>query len=606
MALTIDFETYYTSEYSLSKITTAEYILDPQFEVIGVAVAQGTEAPEWFSGTHDEVAAWLRQFDWAHQTCIAQNAMFDGAILEWVFKLRPKRYFCTMMASRPWVVPFTGSSSLASIAPHLMVGQKGKEVLKAIGKRRADFAAAELHAYGQYCVNDVVLTRGVAGKLLPLFPTDELELIDLTIQKYTRPRLVINGDVVDARLEEKRLENERAVESSGTTLDVLMSNPQLATAMQQAGVRPPTKLSPTTRKTTYAFAKTDEAFIALKDDPRVGKLVTARLAVKSTQEETRLEKFSALAKLQGRLAAPILYAGAHTLRFSGTDSLNVQNLPRGGELRRCLEAPEGYKVVAADLSQIEARLVACLAGQEDLVEDFRRGVDVYSKFATRSHNREITKADFNERMGGKVCILQLGFQSGAPKLHDTLRQWGVNATEAQATHWHRTYRETYPRIVDLWATMQQAIVAMKTGRRMEIGPVYTGAIGTGLKSRSGGVIYLPNGMEIYYPDLKMVRGEYQFLHKGREVAKIYGGKLTENIVQALARIVMTAAELKLAKAGLKAALTVHDELVFVVADRYVEVAVKAIEKAMTATVPWMPNLPVACEMKVGSNYAECK
>jgi len=239
------------------------------------------------------------------------------------------------------------------------------------------------------------------------FPKDELRLIDLTMRMYTDPLIEIDTDLLTSHLQAVRERKQKLLEDFGgdTALETIMSNPKFAEHLRSLGVEPPMKTSLRTGKETYAFSKTDQDFLALQEHPdeRVAVAVTTRLGAKSTIEETRTEAMLGVAE-RGRLPIMLNYCGAHTNRFSGGDKLNLQNLPRGGAIRRSLKAPRGCVLVASDLSQIEARMLAWLAGQEDLVESFREGRDVYCEFASTIYSREITKADKSERFVGKTCL----------------------------------------------------------------------------------------------------------------------------------------------------------------------------------------------------------
>jgi len=598
--LVIDFETYYSTEYSLSKMTTVEYIRSPEFQVVGVSVMDASGVTRWFSGTKKATGAWLQQFDWEHSICVAHNAIFDGGILEMVFGIKPHTYFCTMMAGRPWIVPYTERMALAVYARHLGFQQKGVAVQTYKGKRREDFSSQELASYGDYCNNDVDLCAKIATWLWPQFPESELACIDLTIKKYTRPTLLLDKQVCVERHAVVFHEKAQALEESGVELATLMSNAKFAKELGNYGVDIPRKVSPTTGKKTFAFAKTDYEFTRLlhSNTPAVRKLVSARLKVKSTIEETRLQRFIDVASLgNAELNVPILYWGARPGRYSGLDKLNLQNLGRGSELRRAVTAPDGYSILTNDLAQIEARILACLAGQWDLVQQFADGVDVYAKFASRLFSMRITKDDNpDERFIGKQGILSLGYQAGSTRFFEALRSMDHPITQVMANKTVITYRNTYRKIPDLWDTMEEVIHSMITGVKLKVGPVHT----------SKNTLWLPNGMPIIYPNL--VRGAdgnvtYQV---GNHTKTLYGGKMTENVVQALARIVMSTAELRLAKRGLFAALSVHDELVYVIKNEHIDAVRRATTLAMIAPVEWMPKLPVACEAGVGKTYYDCK
>lgn len=608
---TIDFETYYDRDFSLSKLQTPEYIYDPMFEVIGVAVADGANEPEWFTGTKAEIKTWLQQFDWENAMCIAHNAQFDGAILEWVFDIHPKMYLCTMMGVRPIVTPFTGRMSLASVAEYYGLQMKGTYVKTAMGKRRRDFSGEDMLQYAVYCTGDVLICRDIAKKIIPMLGKSELKIIDQTVKKFTRPKFQIDIGVVQERLARHLLEKEALLAEAGLTdRKLLMSNESFAAALLLLGVDPPTKISPTTGKEIYAFAKTDQPMQDLLDHPnsKVAALAAARLGHKSTLEQTRLERFISIAEVVpgARLPVPLLYYGAHTGRFSGTGKINLQNLPSRGEigpaLRRALKAPKGYKVIAGDLSQIEARLVAALANQDDLIEQFANKEDVYVNFAAKSlYHKMQNEISSSERFVGKCAILQLGYQSGSWKFETTMHNFGVDMAQVNPAYVVDQYRATFAQIKDLWYTLHKLLNRMQFADcNVTLGPLVF------LHEK----IRLPNGMYIHYPGLYRDANNDWWYYKGGKdsgiATKIYGGAMLENICQALARIIISAAEIRMSDRGVPAQLQVHDELVYVVKEEHVEPIKKALEIALTAPVPWMPNLPVACEIGVGDNYYEAK
>lgn len=601
--ITLDFETYYDADYSLSKLTYAEYINDSRFEVIGVGIKVNDSPTKAFFHDDESIRMALAACQLDKSLVICHNAHFDGAILETHYGIKPKQYFCTMMAARALYRPFTnrGSVALSRLAEHLGIGTKGAEVILAKGMHRQSFTSLELRQYADYCKNDVDLTYKLYELMKDKLPQDEHDLIDLTIKKYTRPQLVLDKAVLEERLAIHLLEKDALLERSGITdPGQLRSNDKFAELLKSLGVVPPTKVSLRTGKTAYAFAKTDKG---LKDllqhhNPQVVALVEARLGHKTSIEQSRIQRFLYLANLpKALLPVALLYYGAHTGRYSGTQKINLQNLTRGSALRKAVQAILGYKVVAGDLSQIEARIVAVLAGQWDLVQAFANGEDVYCLFASKLYGRTIVKnVDDAERFVGKTCILGLGYGMGAEKFYNTVEiNPMVNITEVEAERTVNLYRTTYPKIKQLWRLMDQALHHMAAGTRIDIGPVYT----------EFEAIVLPNGMRINYPGLTKTMDGWVY-KSPRGDKKIYGGALTENVVQALARIVLGYAELRLARRGLFAALQVHDELVYAVKDENVKPVSRAIELALNAIVPWMPNLPIASEVKSGQCYADAK
>lgn len=602
--LTLDFETYYEKDYSLRKLTIAEYINDPLFEVIGVSVKINDEPCKACFGDDADIALFLHALDLSQYTVVSHNAYFDMAILEWHYGIKPKQYFCTMLAARALVRPFSkrGSVSLRTVSEYYGIGHKGTEVLNALGFHLADFNHAQLKAYEEYCVQDTNLTYALWQLMEPDLPADEQYLMHLTIRKFVKPQLLVDKKICEIRLAEHLLEKDALLSRVGVIdASELRSRPKFAQLLMDCGVTPPTKISPTTGKESFAFAKTDPGMKALLEhyDPTVVMLAEARLGHSSSIEETRIRRFITLADFKGsKLPVSLLYYGAHTGRYSGTHKINLQNLPRGSILRKAVVAPRGYKVLAGDLSQIEARVIACLAGETSLIEAFANGEDVYSIFASVLYGYEVNKNDHpDERFVGKTCILGLGFSMGWVKLNESMKiNPNVNMTEVEARRTVKVYRTTYKQIPKLWKQMDRAINAMYSGIPMSIGPVEF------VRNKA----ILPNGMVINYPGLqKDLEGDWYYdSPKGQK--KIYGGALAENIVQALARIILGYAEIRLAKRGLFAASQVHDELIYVVKCEQVWPVYVALEVALNAVVPWMPDLPVACEIESGQTYYDAK
>jgi DNA polymerase len=647
--LGLDFESYYCSRllpgesiaYTLNKLTTSQYVLDTRFEAIGVGLGLGAAVPVWFSGSHSYLKRVLERIPWDRTLLIAHNAIFDGAVLEWIFGFKPAKYFCTMMGSRPYVAPFTGRMSLGSVGKFLNLGEKGDEVVRADGKHRRDFSPAELAEYGKYCCNDVVLTCRTYEQLVQWLPEDEQDLIDLTIKKFTRPTLKLDRaalqqrqtDIVAEREQlrqdlvalfdsQKLLEGVEEIEKPAAVETVMRSRVQFATVLQSQGIKIPMKKSKANGKDTFAMSKTDAEFMDLltHDNEVVRELVAARLKLSSNMEATRLERFDEIAALDvggdTLLPVPLLYYGAHPGRFSGLDKINLQNLPRikfladgktpdpdSGWLRRSIVAPDGCVIVAGDLSQIEARIVATLAGCYDLVRQFASKQDTYGIFATRVYGRPIDKKkDPVERFVGKTCILGLGYGMGWAKfLLQMLLAKVKGMTPEQAKRIVYLYRETYKEIPQLWANLEDYLKKCVDPQAMfTYGPL------TFLHER----IVLPNGMPLIYPGLKGNGEQLEFTSKRAKDEgssnKLWGGVITENVVQALARIVISRAELRLARAGLRAALQVHDELVYCVPEQHAEKVKRAIEIAFKMPVDFLPRLPVDCEVGIGKTYAECK
>ena len=386
--ITIDFETYYDRDFSLSKLTTEEYVRDHQFEVIGVGIKVNNEGTEWASGTHEQLKRYLHTFNWAESMVLAHNTLFDGAILSWVFDIHPRVYTDTLCIARALHGVEVGGS-LRALSERYQIGTKGTEVLNALGKRRADFSEQDLALYGDYCINDVELTYKLFNIFLKKgFPKQELMIIDMTLRMFTEPFLELDIGLLEQHLEDTRERKDQLLEDAGVSKEDLMSNPKFAAVLEGLGVKPPMKISLRTGKETFAFAKNDEEFKALVDheDDRVQAAVAARLGTKSTLEETRTQRFIDIGK-RGTLPVPVRYYAAHTGRWGGDDKINMQNLPsrgpNGKKLKRSILAPEGHTLIDCDSSQIEARVLAWLAGQDDITQSFANDEDVYKVMASR-------------------------------------------------------------------------------------------------------------------------------------------------------------------------------------------------------------------------------
>ena len=624
--ITIDFETYYDQKYSLTKISTEEYVRHDRYETIGFAYKINDERCVWVTGTNEHIQKVLDTLPWDDSLVLAHNTMFDGAILSWRYGIKPKGWLDTMSMGRA-LHGVDQSVSLASMALRYGVGEKGTEVMNAVGVGREFFSPDALAKYGAYCRNDVQLTYNIFQMMMQAgFPKGELKLIDLTLSMFIHPVLKLDTEALKAHLADtvaqKKAHLVSALQAVGKqdlavkhilgdeeikaeVRKTLMSNNQFAEMLKGLGVEAPIKISMTTGKPTLALAKSDEAFKALleHEDVRVQALCAARIGTKSTLEETRTQRFIDISQ-RGPFPVPLKYYAAHTGRWGGTDSVNLQNLPsRGpnaGKLKKAILAPEGYVFIDADSAQIEARTLAWESGQDDLVEAFANGKDVYKIMASAIYGKDVQEIDAGQRFVGKTTILGAGYGMGADKFKTQLKTFGVDIEKDESKRIIDTYRHTYPMIPLLWRESQEALKCMMRGMTMKLGR-------DGLLTVNEKGILLPNGLHIYYNGLAEVieNDKRQFVYTTRNGPnKIYGGKVVENFTQAIARCIIGDQMLKIAK-RYKVVLTVHDAIGIVAKQEEADEARAYVESCMRWVPTWAEGLPVNCESGMGLSYGDC-
>jgi len=624
--ITLDFETYYDQQYSLKKISTEEYVRDDRFEVIGFAYKIDDGPTFWITGNNTYIQKVLDHLPWDDALVLAHNTMFDGAILSWRYGVKPKGWLDTMSMGRALHgVDF--SVSLKSMAERYKVGVKGTEVNDAVGIGREFFKPSHLAQYGEYCRNDVELTYDIFQKMMKAgFPKGELKLIDLTLSMFIHPVLRLDTKALGMHLEDTVAQKQahlvsalKAVgkqdlavkhilgdeETRAEVRKTLMSNNQFAEMLKGLDVIAPVKISPTTGKPTLALAKSDEAFKALleHEDVRVQALCAARIGTKSTLEETRTQRFIDISH-RGAFPVPLKYYAAHTGRWGGTDSVNLQNLPsRGpnaGKLKKAILAPEGYVFIDADSAQIEARTLAWESGQDDLVEAFANGEDVYKIMATAIYGKSEAEITKDERFVGKTTILGAGYGMGGAKFQAQLKTFGAEMSTDECARIISVYRDRYAKVPALWRESQEALKCMSRGMTMKLGK-------DGLLTVNEKGILLPNGLHIYYNGLAEViqDDKRQFTYQTRNGPnKIYGGKVVENFTQAIARCIIGDQMLKIAK-RYKVVLTVHDAIGIVARQEEADEARAYVESCMRWVPAWAEGLPVNCESGMGLSYGDC-
>ena len=618
--VTLDFETFYEAGFSLTNLTTEEYIRDKRFQTIGVGIKIDEGQTTWHTGSHDELKKVLDQIDWSSSALLCHNAQFDGAILSFRFNIIPSLYLDTLCMARA-IHGVDAGGSLSALVERYELGRKGTEVVDAKGKRLEDFTEPDLKQYGEYCKNDVELTYKLFGVLAPNFNDNEVKLIDLTLRMYTEPVLEVDDALLQERLDEVKDEKNAMLnglmeklgcEDEECVRKKLASNQQFAVILEELGVVVPMKESPATGKPTFALAKGDTGFLELceHEDIYIQELCRVRLGTKSTIEESRIERFIGIgSRNKGKLPIPLKYYGAHTGRWAGSDKVNFQNLPSRDKKKKALKnaviPPEDHVVINSDSSQIEARILVWVAGQDDVVQWYAEGRDVYSEFASKVFDRTITKKDATERAVGKTCILGLGYGTGPTKLQHTLKvATGLNIEEEECKRYVKVYREVNDKVIELWGDCDNALGDIASWPENKE-PYYVGSHKALLVTPKG--IKLPNGLYIQYPELKWDteegKGKYKYKSR-RGYISVWGGSVVENVIQALARIVIGEQMVKISE-QYRPVLTVHDSVVCVAKKDDADNALKYIMGIMSTPPTWGTTLPITCEAAYGDSYGEC-
>lgn len=633
--VTLDFESFWSQTHTLSKMSPIEYVMHPETEIISVAIKVGNESTNVHFGPDVEPA--LRAIDWDDAYVIGHNMSgFDCMILAWRYNIKPLMWGCTLAMARYLGHAKTTGLSLKALVTHYGLGAKDNSVLlNTRGKHFKDFTIPELAAMGVYNMADTDQCARLFKRLGPGVPKRELRLIDMTMRMLTEPRFALDKTLLETTLY-KEQENKRLMlldiatmigtyeagqtdeEAAEAARAALASAAKFSEILRACGVEVPMKPSPTNPdKQTPALAKSDEAFLALQDhkDPVVSLAARARVGVKSTLLESRIQKF--VGNCVGDLLPVFLnfYGADTTGRWGGGGGLNQQNLPRinaknpklTDALRESLRAPKGYKVVVADLSGIELRVNHFLwrvPSSMALYQADPEKADLYKDFASMLYETALEDISKEQRQVGKVAHLGLGFGAGHGTFQKVAKnQGGVDIDLSESKGIVNMWRAAYREISEGWKVCHGALpVIYGGGGDYQIDP-------WGMCVPVDGGIKTPQGM-IRYPDLRLesTNGRQEWVYgSGRNKARIYAGKVDENIVQHLAREVMADNCLEIEKeTDFSPALLVHDEWVGIVPESVADDVLDEVQRIMRTPPKWWPELVVWSEGSVGDTYAEAK
>ncbi len=635
---TLDLETFWDVGHTLTKMSPIAYCMHPDTEIISCAFKFNDEETEVIFGEQN-VKDYCDKVDWSQYWVVGHNLSgFDSMILSWRLNIKPKLWGCTLAMARPIHAKDAGGS-LSALVKHYRLGVKDNSaLLQTKGRHLCDFSEEEIEGMRVYNKADVDQCYGLLTRLIPQTKRDEVKLIDMTIRALIEPVFdcdveLLNNTLVEEGIRKKALLVDAAKkmdvyelgmdddEAAAAALKLLSSAPKFAKFLKNIGVEPPMKVSPTTGKDIPALAKTDEAFIALQehDNPLVATVANARLDAKSTLLQTRIQSFLTAtdAHPQKKVPIPLKYYGADTTgRWSGW-AYNPQNLPRinpyfpkpSDALRKSLKAPPGYKVVVADLSGIELRVNHFLWQTPSSIALFqadRENADLYKDFASKLYEVPQSEVTKEQRQVGKVAHLGLGFGAGHVTFQKVAKlMGGVDIDLEESKDIVDTWRMSYPEITMGWRTCHNVLPTIMRGA-------------TGGAVDPWGMVYpVPEGLKtptgiIRYPNLRTEINEEtnrkEFIYgQGRNKARIYAGKIDENIVQHLARNVIADNALSVQKmTGLIPALMVHDELVYVVPEDKAQETLDLVQDVMRTPPTWWPELLTWSEGDIADTYGDAK
>ncbi len=599
----VDIETYMNREdgFDLKKVSMVEYVRDPRFKLHGLGFMYLDSQPQWVSGK--EVKDWVASINWSELMFVAQNTKFDLSALAWRYGVKPGKAADTKAMSMAVLGNSVPNHSLRYLAKHFGLQRKGEMKTDGLKELTGD-QEAEL---ASYCKTDVEICAQLFEIFRKDFPASQYEPMDWTIRAFVEPKLQINVPLIQEEHENEKKRREAFF--SKTDKSQYSSNQKFACLLESKGYEVPTKNSPRTGKRIPALALGDTEFLGLleSEDETLRALCEARVAAKSTLKETRSAKFAAVGST-GPWPFDVQFSGAmQTHRYSGGGGAggNPQNLTRGSVLRECIESPEGYSLLVADLANIELRIQAYLSCEPKLVEMIETGKDIYCDFASRFYGRTITKADKNERQFGKTAILGLGYGMGPDRFIKTVKvQTGQNISIQESRKAIQLYRTRYDRIPFYWQYLDRLFADMAAGKTGKLN-------GLNAVTYEKNALVLPSGLKITLTNLRQegkewVYDAYRQRSTTQQRVNIYGGKLFENICQALAGEILKEAISRIEGLGIGCYGSIHDEVLALVPEHETEQALWAVESSMTQSPSWWKNLKLAAEVGCGHSWLGAK
>jgi len=663
-ALTLDFETYFDDEYNLKKMSTVEYVCDERFEILGMGSLAlenpepSIEFDEGFGAVDYAIKMTQQEFgsNFENVTLVGQNLKFDALILREYFGITPRYTVDIRDLSRH--LDARNKHSLEALAKRWGAPKLKGDTKQFKGLKWNSMTEEQREKLIEYGKGDIEIETFLFKKLLPMItnPQIELPLATQTLHLYLNPQIEIDFELGKKLKKEMRAEMLKPLkdlydlgidcseqEISGDISFLTLLNQHLDQNEQ-------VPMKPGKNEMIPALAREDEGMKYLLEkhhNKKVRALAAARLAISSWPLHIkRVQNLMNQAKMRGgKIGAPLTYYASHTGRWGGTEGINLQNLGgrgRGGQgthpliqqTRQMVCAPDGYIFGIPDYRQIEARILAWLAGQDDLTQSFAEGRSPYAEFATELFQCSVRKPKEDDpeplksilaiKYGfGKDAILGCGYGMGSLKFYDRCRANSDlrPAFDSGEYDWDfingliKTYRRKYSKIPEFWKVVEKAwkfvtkypgqiqdyFVSGKTisVQYMNIPCVkFLEPILKFYNQNDTTTIQLPSGRCLFYPKAS-VNNRGDLLYRW---GKLWGGSITENIVQAVARDILGEVLLQLENEGFNILLHVHDEIVCLLSKPNADKELQQMIEIMEVVPDWARGLPIAVEGKLSEKY----
>jgi len=666
--LVLDWETYFAQDYSLrqKEMDNVQFVGDARFEITGLGHATHEPARVGFErpGSVKSYLLYLQDAfgeNLERCTVVGHNLYFDLLILREKYGITPKYTVDIRDLSRH--LDARDRHDLDHLAKKYGAPTPKGDTNQFKGLHAADMTDQQWADLSEYCRNDIDITAFLLKKLLPMItrPEIELRLAAQTLRMFLVPNIVVDaelgerlitdmsteiGNVIEATHEHgilscqppfigKRVTRPpviRQIEAEDISKNALLIN--LFKQVLPEGEAVPMKQGK--KEMIPAFKKDDDGFKWLLEhpSPAVRALAEARLAVKSWPSHIkRVQRIMAQAQCRGGLLGiPLNYYGGHTGRWSGAGGINAQNFGARDvhdlikDVGKMLLAPPGHLMGTGDLRQIEARDIAWLSGQTDLVDAFAAGIDIYSEFAQNNifheetrkptkeeweSNPELAKQLTIRRDFGKEVVLGAGFSMWGNTFYIRCRQVKSLRPLFDAGTYDvsfcikliKLYRNRYKMVVAFWGELERAFRFVTKYKDQTTTVSHNGHDLVFLNQDDTTVIMLPSGRCIFYPMARVAANGDLSYTSGKTKYYLYGGKLAENVVQASARDVFGEGLLRLEDAGFPVLFSIHDAAITLIKnDGQAEERLAEMHRLQLVVPDWATGLPVATEGRLCDRF----